>query len=225
MSRNWRTRSPARVVDDIVALRDRYGLEGIWFKDSIFNLNRMWTEEFCRLLRERQVGIQWQALTRVDLVKEDELRMMRDAGLTQLDLGIESGSARTLRRLNKGIDVAQIREKVALAKRYVNVFGFFMIGIPGEEIEDVEQTFALARELDLDRWSWSIYSPLPGSSLFDDLVREGRVSPRVAHGQVHFTEAYEGVSAIPPAKLKELYQEINEYFCARTAGRRPATAG
>lgn len=225
MSRTWRTRSPARVIDDIVALKERWGIEGIWFKDSIFNLNRKWTAEFCRLMRERDVGVTWQALTRIDLVDEDELRMMRDAGLTQLDLGIESGSPRTLLRLRKGIDVAQIREKVRLAKKYVDVFGFFMIGIPGEELEDVEQTFALARELDLDRWSWSIYSPLPGSSLFDDLVREGKISPRVAHGQVHFTEAYEGVSAIAPAKLKELYREINEYFYARARERRPAAAG
>jgi len=222
MSRKWRTRSAARVVDDIVGLRDRYGIEGVWFKDSIFNLNRAWTREFCRLLVERKVGVTWQALTRVDLVDEDELRMMRDAGLVQLDLGIEAGSPRTLEKLRKGIDVDQIREKVRLAKRYVKVFGFFMIGIPGERLEDVEQTFALARDLDLDRWSWSIYSPLPGSALFDELVRDGKISPRVAYGQVHFTEAYEGVSAIPSAQLKDLYREINEYFCKRTAPPRSA---
>jgi radical SAM superfamily enzyme YgiQ (UPF0313 family) len=61
MSRKWRTRSARRVVDDIVALKERWGIEGIWFKDSIFNLNREWTAEFCRLLVERKVGITWQA--------------------------------------------------------------------------------------------------------------------------------------------------------------------
>lgn len=225
MTRKWRTRSPQQVVDEIVALKARWGVEGIWFKDSIFNMNRRWTAELCRLLVEQRVGIQWQALTRIDLVEEEELAMMRDAGLVQLDLGIETGSPRTLEKLKKGIDVAQIREKVALAKRYVKVFGFFMIGVPGERVEDVEQTFALARELDLDRWSWSIYSPLPGSALFEELVREGKISPSVAYGQVHFTEAYDGVSAIPPAKLKELYREINEYFYKRTLQGAPAVAG
>ncbi len=220
MSRKWRTRSPGSVVDQIGALKERWGVEGIWFKDSIFNLNRKWTAELCRLLVERKVGITWQALTRIDLVDEEELAMMRDAGLVQLDLGIEAGSPRTLRKLNKGIDVDQIREKVRLAKRYVKVFGFFMIGIPGEQLEDVEQTFALARELDLDRWTWSIYSPLPGSALFDELVRERKVPERLDYGQVHYTEAYEGVSAIAPAKLKDLYREINEYFYQRTAARR-----
>lgn len=221
MGRRWRIRSPANVVGQIIALKERWGLEGIWFKDSIFNLNKKWTADFCHLLIERKVGITWQALTRVDLVDEDELKLMRDAGLRQLDLGIEAGSPRTLMRLNKGIDVEQIRESVRLAKRYVDVFGFFMIGIPGEEIEDVEQTFALARDLDLDRWSWSIYSPLPGSALFEDLVREGKVSPRLEYGQVHYTEAYDGVSAIPPARLKEMYREINEYFYKRTKPTQP----
>jgi radical SAM superfamily enzyme YgiQ (UPF0313 family) len=114
--------------------------------------------------------------------------------------------------------VEKIREKVALAKRHMKVFGFFMIGIPGETEEDVEQTFELAKSLDLDRWSWSIYSPLPGSKLYDDLVSEGRVQPfKLDHTQVHFTEAYEGISNIPPARLKAYYREINDYFTGRQA--------
>lgn len=61
------------------------------------------------------------------------------------------------------------------------------------------QTFALARELDLDRWSWSIYSPLPGSSLYEELIGEGKIEPyRLDYHQVHFTEAYEGTCSIAP---------------------------
>ncbi len=78
------------------------------------------------------------------------------------------------------------------------------------------QTFALARELDLDRWSWSIYSPLPGSSLYEELIGEGKIEPyRLDYHQVHFTEAYEGICSITPERLKALYAEINDYFCRR----------
>lgn len=108
---------------------------------------------------ERKVGVEWQANTRINLLKEDELVLMKRAGLSQIDLGIESGSPKSLLRLNKQITVEQIREKVALAKKYVRVFGFFMIGIPGEDEEDVRQSFEFAKSLELDRWSWSIYSP------------------------------------------------------------------
>ena len=165
---------------------------------------------------ERKVGVEWQALTRINLLDDSELAMMKAAGLTQIDLGIESGSPRSLLRLNKKITVPQIKEQVALAQRHVRVFGFFMIGSPGEVEEDVRQTFELAKELDLDRWSWSIYSPLPGSPLYDELIAEGRIKPfALDHERIHFTEAYDGVCAIPPDRLKQIYGEINDHFTRR----------
>ena len=223
MGRKWRIKSPERVVAEIITLKERHDLEGIWFKDSIFNLDREWVKEFCRIMIERKVEITWQALTRVDLIDEEELRLMKKAGLTQLDLGIETGSPKSLLRLKKGITVGGITEKVRLAKKYVKVFGFFMIGIPGENEADVEQTFQLAKRLDLDRWTWSIYSPLPGSVLYDDLIAEGKIEPyQLEYHQVHFTESYAGTCDIQPARLKDLYREINEYFYIRTA---PAAVG
>jgi len=218
MGRNWRIKSPQRVVDELVALKEHHQLEGVWFKDSIFNLNREWIKEFCRLMIGQKVEIAWQALTRIDLIDEEELQLMKRAGLTQLDLGIETGSPKSLVRLKKGITVEKINERVRLAKQYVKVFGFFMIGIPGEDETDVQQTFNLAKDLDLDRWTWSIYSPLPGSTLYEELIAEGKIEPyRLDYHQVHFTEAYAGICAIPPARLKELYQEINGYFYGRAA--------
>ncbi|SEH33947.1 B12-binding domain-containing radical SAM protein [Magnetospirillum fulvum] len=216
MGRTWRFQSPTKVVDQVIHLRDTYGIEGIWFKDSIFNLRPAWTREFCRQMIERKVGVEWQALTRINLLKDDELAMMKAAGLTQIDLGIESGSPKSLKRLNKQITVEQIKDKVALARRHAKVFGFFMIGIPGEDEDDVRQTFDLARQIELDRWSWSIYSPLPGSQLYQELIDEGRIRPfALDHTRVHFTEAYDGICAIPPDRLKQLYAEINDHFTHR----------
>lgn len=213
MGRKWRIKSPEQVVAELVILKERHGIEGVWFKDSIFNLDKEWVREFCRLMIEADTGIQWQSLTRVDLIDEEQIVLMKRAGLTQLDLGIETGSPRSLIRLKKGITVERIKEQVAIAKRHVKVFGFFMIGIPGEQELDVQQTFDMAKALDLDRWTWSIYSPLPGSALYDDLIVEGKIEPyRLDFNQVHFTEAYEGVCDIKPVRLKQLYQEINDHF-------------
>jgi radical SAM superfamily enzyme YgiQ (UPF0313 family) len=216
MGRKWRPRSARKIIDQIEDLRNRHGIQGVWFKDSIFNLNREWVREFCQLMIERQIGVSFQALTRVDLIREDELRLLTQAGLTQLDLGIEAGSTKSLARLKKGITPERIHEQVRLAKRYVKVFGFFMIGIPGETEADIHQTFEMAKNLDLDRWTWSIYSPLPGSALYDDLVRDGVVQPKtLRHSQIHFTDAYDGVCDVTPQRLKELYREINDHFSRR----------
>lgn len=144
---------------------------------------------------------------------------MQKAGLVQLDLGIETGSPRSLIKLKKRITLEQIREKVRLAKKYVKVFGFFMVGIPGEEEEDVLQTFELAKELELDRSTWSIYSPLPGSTFYDELVNEGKIEPySLDYEGIHFTKAQEGICNIRAERLSELYREINEYFYKEPAG-------
>ena len=218
MGNKWRYRSASKVVDQVEALRDEHGIEGVWFKDSIFNLKKEWTREFCNEMVRRKVGVEWQALTRINLLDDAELAMMKEAGLTQIDLGIESGSPRTLKRLNKKITVEQIKAGVALAKKHVRVFGFFMIGVPGETEEDVQQTFELAKSIELDRWSWSIYSPLPGSPLYDDLINEGLIQPyALDHQEVHFTKAYKGICDIPPERLQALYAEINDHFSGRQA--------
>ncbi len=115
-----------------------------------------------------------------------------------------------------------IKEKVKLGRKHVNVFGFFMIGFPGEEDEsDVQQTFELTKSLDLDRWTWSIYSPLSRSTLYEELIAEGKIETyRLDHHQVHFTEAYEGVCDFAPDRLKAPYREINEYFYKKEGCRR-----
>lgn len=213
MGKKWRVKSPELLVNEIIEVKERYNLDGIWFKDSIFNVNKKWIEEFCNLMLEKEVNISWQINTRIDLVDEEQIKLMKKAGLTQIDFGIESGSNRTLERLHKHITVDQIKEKVKIAHKYVKVFGFFMIGVPGETEEDVLKTFELAKELKLDTSSWSIYSPLPGSVLYDELVEEGKVKKlNFEFEEIHFTKAYEGICDIPPDRLKELYKEINEYF-------------
>ena len=214
MGKKWRSRSPELVVNQILELKKSHGIEGVWFKDSIFNLNKNWTRKFANLLIESNANIKFQALTRIDMIDEEELLLLKKAGLTQVDLGIEAGSLRILQKLSKGITPEKIKKNVALAKKHVKVFGFFMIGIPGETEDDILETFNLAKKLELDRWTWSIYSPLPGSDLFKELVHSGKISPKQSdYANIHFTKAFRGISEVPPERLKQLYAEINDYFC------------
>lgn len=213
MGRKWRIKAPELLVKDIIELKEKYNIEGIWFKDSIFNMNKKWVEDFCNLLIAKKVNIAFQVNTRVDLVDEEQILLMKKAGLTQIDFGVESGSDRILKILHKNITIEEIKKKIAIAHRHVKVFGFFMVGIPGEKEEDILKTFELAKELELDTSSWSIYSPLPGSVLYDELVSQGKVKKEnFAYEEIHFTKAYDGICDVPPKRVQELYKEINEYF-------------
>lgn len=212
MGRGWRAKSPALVVKEIKNLYEEFGIAGVWFKDSIFNMNKTWFMEFCNLLIQAGVPVEWQFNTRVDLLDEESLHLAKAAGLTQIDLGIESGSPHTLARLKKKTTVQQIISGVQLAKRFVQVSGFFMIGAPGETMEDIEMTFSLAKELKLDRCSWSIYNPLPGSEFYGELVQEGRFAGRDICEEVHFTQVPESFCCVPAEELNAKYREINAYF-------------
>ena len=77
MGRRYRRRSAEAVVNQIIDLRDRYQVQSIWFKDSIFNMNRKWVEEFAHLMIDRKVGVSFQINTRVDLIREDELQLLK----------------------------------------------------------------------------------------------------------------------------------------------------
>jgi len=216
MGRRFRIKSPERVVREMAGLQEKYSLEGIWFKDSILNLDPAWAGGFAAEILKLGLKIKWQYNTRVDRIDEAEIRAAKAAGLVQVDFGIESGSPRSLATLRKGIDLEKIKSAVRLARKHVRVSGFFMIGIPGETREDIELTFALAKSLKLDKVCVSLYCPLPGSALYDGLKkREEYGGPLADLEKIHFTENPFSFCAVPAEKLRELYGEINDYFARR----------
>jgi radical SAM superfamily enzyme YgiQ (UPF0313 family) len=216
MGRKWRIKSPKTVVGEIEKLKDRYSIDGIWFKDSIFNLNRKWVLEFCGELNRKGVKVDWQCNTRVDLIKESIIKDMKRSGLIQVDVGIESGSIKSLKRLKKNISISQIKEGIKILKKYIRVSGFFMIGIPGETKEDIEMTFNLAKELNLDKYSWSKFIPLPGSDIYNKLLKEKKIRREdIKYDNMHFVETSESYCEVPPDELNSLYKEINDYFSKR----------
>ncbi|MBU1864494.1 MAG: B12-binding domain-containing radical SAM protein [Candidatus Omnitrophica bacterium] len=211
----WRRLDPTYAVELMLKLCTDFDLEGIWFKDSIFNFSFDWTKTFAQALIAQKNPYQFQINTRVDLVRQEELSLLKEAGLRQVDLGIESGSSKSLQKLKKNITRDQIVVSVKLLKRAgIQISGFFMIGIPGETEEDVAETISLVKELDLDRASVSIYTPLPGSELYNQLFLEGRITndPN-AFVYHHFTEAQESFCDIPIERLKNIYEGMNRLFC------------
>jgi radical SAM superfamily enzyme YgiQ (UPF0313 family) len=215
MGKNFRIQDHKKVVNEMYTLQNRYALEGIWFKDSIFNLDRRWVKDFCDEIVERNVRIKWQINTRVDLVDGKQLEDMVIAGLTQIDIGIESGSPKSLKTLKKNIHIDQIEPAVNLAKKYVKVSGFFMIGIPDETEEDITKTFELAKRLELDKTSWSIFTPLPGSTLFNKLKTEGRLPEEIDWSKTHFINSNVSYSQVPHEKLIKYFYKIQEYFSSK----------
>jgi len=212
MGKRYRIKNPRKVVDEMESLRDNFHVEGIWFKDSIFNLKGEWVKEFCGEIKRRTLNMVWQCNTRVDLIDEDKVRMMAESGLIQIDLGIESGSMKSLGVLKKGYTIEDIQRAVSIARKYVKIAGFFIIGIPGETEKDIDATFELAKSLALNKYCFSMFIPLPGSELYDMLSAEGKIDREENLKDLHFTLCRKSFCEVPPERLRERYGEINDYF-------------
>lgn len=172
--RKVRHRSVGNVVDEILFLVGNYRIDGIWFMDDTFTVDSRWVTEFSRALTRNKIDIKWGCQARVNTISEPLLREMKRAGCAQLDFGVESGSAKVLQTLTKDTDPQMVRDAFKLTKGMgLRALATFIIGNPGETIEDVDMTLKLAKDIDPDYVNFYYATPYPGTTLYDMAVKNG----------------------------------------------------
>ncbi len=176
---NYRKRDPIKLVDEYEYLHERYGVKQIGFVDPIFPLNKKILFQFCEELMRRGLHkkLCWLSETRVDRVDRESLRIMRASGCRRLLFGIESGVDLLLENVNKTFTTETTRKAIRMCREEgIDSVGLFMIGLPGETPEMTRQTVDFAKSIDLDFAKFAITVPFPGSQMFEDLRREGRLN-------------------------------------------------
>jgi anaerobic magnesium-protoporphyrin IX monomethyl ester cyclase len=191
--------SPQRVAAEIEHLVQNFGSRGVYFVGDNFTINKKRTIKLCNLMKEKKLDIKWVCDTRVDQISRDLLKEMKSAGCQTIWFGVESGSARILEKLNKKITLEQISHGFKLCKQEgIQLACSFMVGIPGETVEDMEATFKFARKLDPDWCQFNTYVAVPGSKLYDEIMENGlydRVEDFVTYVKTDEFD-YESVSKI-----------------------------
>lgn len=174
--RKIRYRSIDNIVEEIKLVIDAYGTRQFTFKDDSFTVNRKRVLEFCDKLIKENLGINWDCNTRVDVVDEELLKKMKAAGCNGIKVGIETGSQRVLKLVNKRTTLSQAREAASLFRQVgIHWTGYFMMGLPSETKEEIYQTLKFMKELKPDFASLSVYEPFPGTNLFDIGIKKGLV--------------------------------------------------
>lgn len=166
---DWRQKSARRMVDELEHAKAA-GFTAFNFVDDSFTTITSRAIEICEEMIRRRLNLPWSLTNgiRVANVNEEFFRVARRAGCRLLAFGFESGSDEVLRRIRKGATVRQARRAVAWARKYdFTILGYFMVGLPGETPETIQQTASLAAELDVDFAKFSIAMPLPGTPLYD----------------------------------------------------------
>lgn len=177
--RKIRSRSIKHVMKEIKELYNDYGIREFHIEDDNFTWNRQYVRDFCKTILEEKLNISWTMPNgvRLDSLDRETLRMMKKAGCYMLIVGIESGSERILKLMKKALSIKMIEEKVALAhEEGFFVHGFFMLGFPGETMEDMQATLDLALRIKLTGANFHIFQPLPGTEVTDSLIEAGKIN-------------------------------------------------
>jgi len=207
-----RFRSPENILAELELLVG-LGVRHIHMYADLFTVSREQVMGLCEGILERNLRIRWTCNSRVDFVDPEMLRMMARAGCWMISWGIESGSEEVLRRAGKGIRLEQVEQALRWAKEAgIRNWGYFIIGLPGETEETIQQTIRLALRLPLDLALFHIAAPYPGSPLFFEVVEKGWFRPGVRWEQVDMDRST--VLDYPHLRAEELERWARRAFRA-----------
>lgn len=168
------------VIEELRFLKNRYGIKRFSIVDDEFTLDMKYATGFCRRLIDSKLDLRWDCPVgvRLDSLNPELLRVMEQAGCECIAVGIESGSDRIQKLIKKNVTVEKIREKAGMIAdcSRIKIIGYFMIGFPDETEEEILETINLATSLPLYRANFTIVIAIPGTELFREAVREGKIT-------------------------------------------------
>lgn len=164
-----RKRSPESIVEELKKRIRDFGINAFIFVDDTFPADRKWTFDVCQALESAELGLKWGANVRADLVDEDLLIAMKNAGLAKIFIGVESASNRILKEIyRKGITIEQVSMAIESAKKLgIKMQGYFMFGAPTETEEELKKTIEYAVSSPIDEAVFNLTTPLPGVELYE----------------------------------------------------------
>jgi hopanoid biosynthesis associated radical SAM protein HpnJ len=168
----YRTRSVGNVIDEIRWAAEAFPqVKEFFFDDDTFTDDRPRTEAIARELGK--LGVTWSCNAKAN-VPRDTLKVMRDNGLRLLLVGYESGNQQILHNIRKGM-------RIDVARRFtrdchdlgITIHGTFILGLPGESRETIEETIRFANEINPHTIQVSIAAPYPGTELYREALEHG----------------------------------------------------
>lgn len=163
-----RRRSVENIIAEIRECVEKYNITNFVFWSDIFNIDKEWTLNLCNAIIESGLKITWSANTRADTADFEMAQMMYKSGCRLVSIGVESGSQYMLEKMGKKITLDDVRRTVKTFKKAkIRIYNYFVIGLPWETEETVEETIKFAIELNSDFISFYTATPLPGSRFYD----------------------------------------------------------
>ncbi len=174
----WRARSPENVVKEWEWLINDINVEEIAIYDDIFNLSLERVNKIYDLILKKKLNLPhfFPNGLRAEFVNYQTLKKMKKAGCIRVAFGVETGSKRIMKTIDKRLDLNKVKKTFELCKKLdIESTAFFVLGLPGENRETMQETIDFAKELDPTFAQFTTLTPFVGTRVYDLIKREGEL--------------------------------------------------
>jgi radical SAM superfamily enzyme YgiQ (UPF0313 family) len=169
--RNFRLKSPAKVIENMRTIKAKYGVNFISLVHDMFTVDRKRVLAFCNALLKSGENFSWGCSARTDCVDEDLIQTMAQAGCRGMFYGVETGSTRIQKIINKRLDLAEAERHIAVNDKHgINTAVALIVGFPEEERRDLRDTinfFINSLRFDHAEPQISLLAPLAATPIYE----------------------------------------------------------
>ncbi len=206
----YRTRSVGHVIDEIRWAKAAFPqVKEFFFDDDTFTDDRPRTEAIARELGK--LGVTWSCNAKAN-VPRDTLKVMRDNGLRLLLVGYETGNQQILHNIRKGMRVDVARRFTRDCHEFgITIHGTFIMGLPGESKETIEETIRFATEINPHTIQVSLAAPYPGTELYREALEHGWLDEH--HADLVDTSGVQIAPLhYPHLTHSEIFQSVEDFY-------------
>lgn len=168
----YRARSAESVLDELKTISAQ-GYKEIFFRDEMFTTDKERVKQVCEGIISSNLDLTWIASTRVGVLDEETMKLMKQAGCHMLRFGVESGVQDILNTVKKGIKIDQTIEDFKLTHKFkLDTHAHCMLGMPGETEDTIKQTLKFVKMIDPTIVTFGICTPYPGTKLFEQVLEK-----------------------------------------------------
>ena len=207
----YRVRSAQNVADEMAYMKKLFPqVREFFFDDDTFTANLPRAREIAKKLAN--LGLTWSCNSRANL-DADTIKQFKDSGLRLFLVGYESGNDETLARIKKGVTTDEMRRFTKSCHQAgVIIHGTFILGLPVETKETIEQTIRFAQELDVFSLQVSLAAPYPGTELYDQAKLNGWFTKKDKTDLVEGDGFQQSTLAYPEATKEEIFEAVDRFY-------------
>jgi hopanoid biosynthesis associated radical SAM protein HpnJ len=207
----YRVRSAQNVADEMAYMKKLFPqVKEFFFDDDTFTANLPRAREIARKLGP--LGLTWSCNSRANL-DYDTIKSFKDCGLRLFLVGYESGNDETLKRIKKGVTTDEMRRFTkACHQAGVVIHGTFILGLPVETRETIEQTIRFAQELDVFSIQVSLAAPYPGTELYEQARLNSWFAKKDKADIVHQDGFQQSALEFPGVSKDEIFESVDRFY-------------